>query len=121
MIDYALLKIIKRTAPSSTEPGAAAYNAQVITSGGHRGCLGQDCDIGGSADLTRAIRAYRDLLPCAGRGDIPLTQRTPLQCPLWVKSGHWRRYFLGVIGVERATWSSIARSKLMRLSNNAKS
>ena len=40
MIDYALLKIIKRTAPSSTEPGAAAYNAQVITSGGHRGCLG---------------------------------------------------------------------------------
>ena len=30
-------------------------------------------------------------------------------------------YFLGVIGVERATWSSIARSKLMRLSNNAKS
>ena len=40
MIDYALLKIIKRTTPSSTEPGAAAYNAQVITSGGHRGCLG---------------------------------------------------------------------------------
>jgi hypothetical protein len=30
-------------------------------------------------------------------------------------------YFLGVIGVERAIWSSIARSKLMRLSNNAKS
>ncbi len=40
MIDNALLKIIKRTAPNSTEPGAAAYNAQVITSGGHRGCLG---------------------------------------------------------------------------------
>jgi hypothetical protein len=30
------------------------------------------------------------------------------------ESGHWRRYFLGVIGVERATWS-------LRLSNNAKS
>jgi hypothetical protein len=40
MIDNALLRISKHTTPSSTEPGAAAYNAQVITSGGHEGMPG---------------------------------------------------------------------------------
>jgi hypothetical protein len=48
---------------------------------------------------------------CSAKGHVRFTP----------ESRHWRRYFLGVIGVERATWSSIARSKLMRLSNNAKS
>jgi hypothetical protein len=39
---------------------------------------GFDLDIGSGADLTRATRAYRPLLPCAARGDI--------QWPLPVKN-----------------------------------
>jgi hypothetical protein len=44
--------------------------------GDNRGCLGYNLQIGSGADLTRAIRAYRALPPCAARGDIPPTQRT---------------------------------------------
>jgi hypothetical protein len=36
---------------------------------GHQGCPGQSLDMGSGADFTMAIRAYRDLLPCAARGD----------------------------------------------------
>jgi hypothetical protein len=68
------LCFIARLPARSRELEAAERpRSQVGDTGDALGCVLQ---IGGGADLTRAIRAYRALPPCAARGDIPPTQRT---------------------------------------------
>jgi hypothetical protein len=87
-------------APSSRELEAAG--TPEVTSWGTTGdALGCSLHIGSGADLTRAIRAYRTLPPCAARGDNPPLKGpmsalhsasghcpAALACPLWVISGH---------------------------------